>query len=138
MANTIRKLFTIGFGSISSSVIQSREINNSTNPLDLANWTLFEKNYKDIYRIGTFDFRTSYSIKQHEETCNILDKHQTLLLLSNISIKKYLERGYNYIHIGLVQIVVKPLYRRGIDSPVFLALRDATNSGYEHLLLAIV
>jgi hypothetical protein len=55
-----------------------------------------------------------------------------------MSIKKYLERGYNYIHIGLVQIAVKPLYRRGIDSPVFLALRDATNIRYEQSLLAIV
>ena len=44
---------------------------------------------------------------------------------------------FRYIHFGLVQ-VVKPLTKLGIDTPVFLTLRNDRLKTYEDSLLAMV
>lgn len=38
--------------------------------------------------------------------------------------KKYIKKGYRYIHFGFIQVVVKPLVHIGVDASVYLALRD--------------
>ncbi|PIA27489.1 hypothetical protein AQUCO_07700041v1 [Aquilegia coerulea] len=46
--------------------------------------------------------------------------------------------NYHYIHIGLIQIAVKPLHLKGIDCCFLLALRDARCTNYQKSLMGIM
>ena len=71
-----------------------------------------------------FDFKVAMTIKIHEETRSVNEQFQTIHLLNDHSLQKYINNGYRYIHIGLVQVAVKPLVHMGVDAPIFMALRD--------------
>ena len=64
--------------------------------------------------------------------------YETFQLLSRVSINKYLQKGSRYIYFGLVQVAVKPSTKLGIDTSVFLALRDDRLKTYKDSLLAMV
>lgn len=42
------------------------------------------------------------------------------------------------MHIGLVQVAIKPLLKRGINAPIYLALRDKRLKKYKSSLLALI
>ena len=42
------------------------------------------------------------------------------------------------MHIGLVQIVVKPFVKKGVNSPIFMALRDTCLKKYKTSILAMI
>jgi hypothetical protein len=46
--------------------------------------------------------------------------------------------NFSFIHIGLVQVAVKPLTRQGLNTSVFLGLRDGRFTVYQDALLGIV
>ena len=50
------------------------------------------KKIENINSIGTFDFKTSYAIKIHEETFNIQNKFQTIPLLSTLALQEFLKK----------------------------------------------
>lgn len=54
------------------------------------------------------------------------------------SLRKYLEKGYRYIHFGMVQVAVKPLVHLGVDAPIYLALRDKRLKRYKTSLIAMI
>lgn len=58
--------------------------------------------------------------------------------LSKISIEKYIEEGYRYIHFDMIQVVVKPLVHQGVYAPIYLALRDKRLKRYKTSLLAMI
>ena len=62
-----------------SGIIQSSEIHLAINNSD---WTIPEQGIETIYKIGSFNFKTTFSIKFHEETISINEKFQTIPLLS--------------------------------------------------------
>ncbi|KAG5606712.1 hypothetical protein H5410_028204, partial [Solanum commersonii] len=45
---------------------------------------------------------------------------------------------YNYLHIGLVQVAVKPLFRKGLDIPVCVLLRDDHFLNFDDSLLGVL
>ncbi|KAK9668727.1 hypothetical protein RND81_13G081900 [Saponaria officinalis] len=63
---------------------------------------------------------------------------ETLNLLSYTSIQKYIQNKYRFIHFGLVLVAVKPLVHKGIDCPIYMALRDNRLKTYKDSLLAVV
>ncbi|KAI5683613.1 hypothetical protein M9H77_04841 [Catharanthus roseus] len=69
---------------------------------------------------------------------NIQEKFQTISLLSKASLSKYAEKGFRYIHYGLIQVAVKPLVHIGVDAPAYLALRDKRLKRYKPSLLAMI
>lgn len=42
------------------------------------------------------------------------------------------------MHIGFVQIAVKPMFRLGLDIPILVMLRDARHKKFDHSLLAVL
>ena len=65
---------------------------------DFLEWRIPKEKIENIYSIGTFDFKTSYAIKIHEETFNIQNKSQTIQLLSNLALQEFLKKGFRYMH----------------------------------------
>jgi hypothetical protein len=60
---------------------------------------------------------------------------ETIQLLSRKEIDKNID-NFSFIHFGLVQVVVKPLTRQGLNTSVFLGLRDG--KFYQDALLGMV
>ena len=55
-----------------------------------------------------------------------------------MSSQKYINKGFRYIHFGLIQVAIKPLVCMGLDAPIYLALRDKRLKKYKSSLLAII
>jgi len=47
-------------------------------------------------------------------------------------IESYLKANYRFMHIGLVQVAIKPLLKRGINAPIYMALRDKRLRNINH------
>ena len=135
MAGVIRRIFSGSNMNSGKKIIQSREDILQENYM---NWTIPGENIENIYKIGTFDFKTAFTVKTHEETVNIQDKFQSFPLMTHVALQKYLEKGYRYIHYGLIQVAVKPLAHTGIDIPIYMALRDKRLKRYKSSILAMI
>lgn len=59
-------------------------------------------------------------------------------MFSKESFKKHSEKKYNFIHVGLIQVAVKPLTHRGINASLLLCLRDARFRDYSTSMLGIL
>ena len=47
-------------------------------------------------------------------------------------------RRYKYLHIGCVQVAIKPLIDMGIDAAVLMCLRDIRHNKFEDSLIGTV
>ncbi|KAK9697928.1 hypothetical protein RND81_08G070300 [Saponaria officinalis] len=135
MANWLRKMIQVGSTSKDSNTVQSSEISA---PLDFSNWNIPTENPTQIYHIGPLDFKIAFSIRTHEETRSVQSDTETLNLLSYTSIQRYIQNKYRFIHFGLVQVAVKSLVHKGIDCPIYMALRDNRLKTYKDSLIAVV
>ena len=54
------------------------------------------------------------------------------------SIRKHRSDGYNYLHIGLIQVAVKPIFIKGINASVLLCLRDARFLDFPTSMLGVM
>jgi hypothetical protein len=61
-----------------------------------------------------------------------------IYLLNPETLELRRKNKYSYLHIGLVQVVVKPLYRWCINSPICLLLRDSRHLGFNNNLLVVL
>ena len=87
MASKFRKLLSFRLDSRNSDIVNSNEIR--TNDLIMASppenfhkWDIPKVNIETIYKISTFNFQTTFSIKTHEEIVSSQNG------LENISFKK--------------------------------------------------
>ncbi len=66
-----------------------------------------------------------YSIKSKEKDIHITKPFEIIKLLTSSSLNKHKAKGYNYIHIRLVQVRIKPLTKEGLNTSILALLRDA-------------
>jgi len=59
-------------------------------------------------------------------------------IIKQHSIESHLKANYRFMHIRLVQVAVKPLLKKGVNTPIFMALRDKRLKKYKSSLLAII
>ena len=91
-----------------------------------------------IYQQGNFEISQNYSIKTEKKKPISLNQNlESLQLLSQNSINHY-RKKFNYIHIGLVQVAIKPLFRLSLDIPVFVGLRDARSTRFIDSVLSMI
>ncbi|KAA0054118.1 uncharacterized protein E5676_scaffold2277G00300 [Cucumis melo var. makuwa] len=65
------------------------------------------------------------------------DEFTAIKLLPEETLFRVKEK-FKYLHIRCVQVALKPLFREGLDVPVYLALRDKRHLRFTHSLLGIV
>lgn len=63
-----------------------------------------------VYNNGIFEFRQTSIIKTLEKNISISNNIGSIKFLTNQVIEE-LKQEYKYIHLGLLQIVIKPLRR---------------------------
>ena len=59
-------------------------------------------------------------------------------MFSEKSLKKLREKNYNYIHIGLIQVGIKPLTKEGLDTSILAVLRDGRFISFDDSLLSSI
>jgi hypothetical protein len=92
--------------------------------IDFDDWNIPKVPSKEIYRKKWLktSFRSEHHVKTVEQVYDINKEHEICKLFSPEAIRKHRFDGYNFIHIGLVQVAVKPLTRRGLNALVLLGL----------------
>ena len=90
-----------------------------------------------IYQQGNFKFSQNYLIKTEEKTIFLNQYLEIIQLLSQNTINHHRNK-FNYIHIGLVQVAIKPLFRLGLDIPVFVCLRDVRSTKFTDSILNMI
>jgi hypothetical protein len=128
------------FSDNSDNVINNEEISIMNQELNLQEWNLHLVPTRNIYKQSTFSnlyFLSDYTIKIVERTFSLNKEYETIKLFSKDNIKKHKQKYY-FIHIGLVQVAVKPLTRQGLNNSVLLCLRDGRHLNFRDSLLGSI
>jgi len=92
-----------------------------------------------IYQKSKYDiFKTDFTIKIEERDIQLTKHFETIQLLSQKSLQKHLARNYKYIHVGLVQVGIKPLTKKGKNTFILAVLRDARFQNFQDSLLSSI
>jgi len=108
--------------------------------IDINDWNIPKVPNKEIYRKkwSMTSFKTEQHVKIIEQAYALNKEHELCQLFSPESIKRHRKEGHKFIHIGLVQVAIKPLTRRGLKALVLLGLRDARFIDWEDSLLGLI
>jgi len=91
-------------------IVQSEEITIEDFTKHIDDWKIPKISQTQIYQKSKYDiFKTDFTIKTEERDIQLTKPFETIQLLSQKSLQKHLAKNYKYIHIGLVQIGIKPL-----------------------------
>uniref|UniRef100_A0A6N2LKD6 Reverse transcriptase domain-containing protein n=1 Tax=Salix viminalis TaxID=40686 RepID=A0A6N2LKD6_SALVM len=123
----------------SRRIIQSEEITFEDFTKHLDNWNIPSISQSQIYKKSKYDiFKTDFTIKTEERDIQLTKPFETIQLLTQKSLQKHLDRNYKYIHIGCVQVGIKPLTKEGLNTSVLAVLRDARFINFEDSLLSSI
>jgi hypothetical protein len=109
--------------------------------LDLQNWSLPKVNKKEIYEQTLWVsnvFQTEHKVKTVERAYALNKSKDETLLFSKREMKEFKNKGFRFIHVGLIQVGIKPLTRRGINASVLLRLIDARFTNENQARLGMV
>ena len=117
--------------SSSSASIENNRINSSDEitvedfTKSINDWHIPHVKKNDIYELSILDslFKTNLNIKTEERDVPLSESHSSIKLLSEHSLHKHKQKKFKYIHIGLVQVGIKPLTKK-VLIPVFYALLE--------------
>ncbi|KAK0583144.1 hypothetical protein LWI29_033779 [Acer saccharum] len=105
---------------------------------DLVNWQLPNIQQYSIYRKSrTLDFRSILGQKTKEINVKFHNNTFSTNLLNKNSLNHYHKIGYNDLHIGSVQIGLKPLAKIGLNNSILVVLRDKRITNYKESILGI-
>lgn len=104
-----------------NNLIKNEELVEYPKFLDRLNkWVIPSVPSNQIYRYGKIDIFSRLTVKTLEQTIQIAEKTQTIKLLTKKDLKPF--KNYNFIHIGLVQIALKPLTLLGLNASIMVML----------------
>ena len=87
---------------------------------------------------NSFHFTSTYKIKVFENTHSIGLEIGTIELLNPRDIKQLRDQTYKILHIGAIQVAVKPLTRIGLNKPICVCLRDAQHNNFDDSFLGVM
>ena len=123
----------------SRRIIQSEEITIEDFTKHLDDWKIPSISQSQIYKKSKYDiFKTDFTIKTEERDIQLTKPFETIQLLTQKSLQKHLDRNYKYIHIGCVQVGIKPLTKEGLNTSILAVLRDARFTNFEDSLLSSI
>ena len=80
---------------------------------------------------------TNYTIKTIERTYSSFNEYEAIQLFSMESINRHREK-YAFLHVGLVQVAVKPLTKEALNTSFLLCLRDDRHLRFNDSLLGMM
>ena len=109
--------------------------------LKLGDWNIPKIPTSEIYKSSwSFKkiFKTDYHVKTIKQVYGINKEYETCYFLTPTTIKAHKKQGHNFLHIGLVQVGVKTLIRKGLNSSILMALRDTRYIRFNDSLLGTI
>jgi hypothetical protein len=116
------------------------EYHDEDSLIDANDWNILKVPSKEIYRKkwSMASFKTEQHVKTVEQVYALNKEHELCQLFGPEAIKRHRREGHNFIHIGLVQVAIKPLTRRGLKASIMLGLRDARFTDWKDSLLGVI
>ena len=109
--------------------------------LNLGDWNipkiLANKIYKSSWSLKKA-FKSDYHVKTIGQVYEINKEYETCYLFSPSTLTAHQKEGHNFLHIGLVQVGVKPLIREGLNCSILMALRDTRYIRIDDSLLGTI
>ena len=107
MASKIKKLLPFTLNSENSDIVNNNEIRTNDlikapSPNNFLKWDIPNVNVETIYKTGTFNFRTAFSIKTDEEIVRLTNGLQTTCLTKLEAIHIHFKDKFHFMHIGLI------------------------------------
>ena len=84
-----------------------------------------------------FDFKSSVAIKTMKKMIQVDNNQQSIKLLNEEDLSSFINK-YNFIHIGLIQIALKPLTLQELNASLLTLLRDARCLDYIQSLMGVM
>jgi hypothetical protein len=123
-------------------IINSENVSFESNEsFNFHKWNIPKIKYAEIYTDSSWTqniFKSEYAVKTVEQTYAISGKNCTFQLFSKKWLEEARAKKYKFLHIGSVQVAVKPLTRLGIDASVLLCLRDARFLQFRPSILGMI
>ena len=119
-----------------SDMVNNEEMNIGKN---LKDWKMPSVPVNQIYKqsiFSKFSIKSDYKIKTFERTFSLENENESTQLFDEELMDK--QWKYSFIHIGLVQVAVKPLIRQGLNTSVSLCLRDGRHLNFDDSLLGMI
>jgi hypothetical protein len=123
-------------------IINSENVSFKSNEsFNFHKWNIPKIKYTDIYTDSSWTqniFKSEYAVKTVEQTYAISGKNCTFQLFGKKFLEEAKAKKYKFLHIGSVQVAIKPLTRLGIDASVLLCLRDARFLQFKPSILGMI
>ena len=123
-------------------ILNSESYQLSDVDLKLGDWNIPKIPTDQIYRKSSWSlkktFKTDYHVRTIEQVYSISKEYETCYLLPFSVLKEHKKEGHNYLHIGLVQVKVKPLIREGLNCSILMAFRDTCHIRFNDNLLGTI
>ena len=100
---------------------EDHNVNDSEIP-DFRKWTI-HSDTKNVYKISWAEntFHSAYKVRTIEQIFSISKTHEKCCLFTKKNIGEFLaSKIFSYFHIGMVQVAIKPLTRKGINASVLM------------------
>ncbi|XLR03742.1 hypothetical protein S83_069940, partial [Arachis hypogaea] len=102
------------------------------------NWEIPNIPQDELYVPDDNKQKSDYIIKTAENNIPLgPDSGEEFHLLTKQTVREH-ARHYKYLHIGCVQIAVKPLIREGLNASILMCLRDIRHNDFQDSLIGIV
>ena len=109
--------------------------------LDFRNWNIPKVDTKTVYKTSFVEsaFYSAYKARTVEQIFFISKVHEKCCLFSKRNINEFFAaRKFSYLHIGMVQVAIKPLTRKGINASILMCLRDARFKIFKDSILGMI
>ena len=104
---------------------------------DFQKWNIPKVDTKIVYKTSWTEnkFYSTYKVRTAEQTFSISRTHEKCCLFSKKNIVDFIAKKFSYLHIGMVQVAVKSLTRKGINASILMCLRDARFKNFKDSIL---
>ena len=103
----------------------------------LQTWSIPKIKTKKVYKTSFFESKRDYVIETVEKGIQVKGSCMDLVIMDSDIVYQHQEY-YGYLHLGLIQVAVKPLTRLRLDSPILICLRDRRLKKFHDSLLAVL
>jgi cell division protein FtsB len=127
--------------SLPPDIVNSEQLSfESDNSFNFDKWNIPKLSNKEIYTTSWLKsaWKSEYLVKTVEQTFAISGNNSTFQLFNKRFVNDSKNKEYKFLHVGSVQVVVKPLTRLGINASVLLCLRDARFINFRTSILGMI
>jgi hypothetical protein len=127
--------------SLPPDIVNSEQLSfESDNSFNFDKLNIPKISNKDIYTTSWLKstWKSEYSVRTVEQTFAISGNNSTFQLFNKRFVNDSKNKEYKFLHVGSVQVAVKPLTRLGINASVLLCLRDARFINFRTSILGMI